>query len=309
MNPIYRSAILAAAALLLGSCSEDNWKPGPEAPATMGVYFNLLENPDVLILDDADRTATVTLGREKSADDATVPLKIISCPEGVTAPTSVEFAAGEKTASFQVSMKDMPSSTSGTLVMQIDPAYSDIYAAGTSEMSMNITVSAGWQLLADDLVLDHSSEYNSYTFPAQHTSLYVLDGANRFKIPDFLNSGLDFVFTVPEPNNDLPYIVPTTNCIFYEELYGADDDEYHSWYFYDTATASYPVWSIDNSDLMVNNLSFDSYEDGYQYDPETYVDILEGYGNLCTFIELSNGDAKYHFVDMTFTAKFNPFAK
>lgn len=306
MKPIYKSSILAAAALLLGSCSEDKWEPGPEVAETMGVYFNLLENPDILVLDDADRHATVTLSREKTDEAATVPLKIISCPEGVTAPTSVEFAAGQKTASFEVSMADMPLSTSGNLVMQIDPAYSNIYAAGTSEMNMKITVSAGWILLADDVVLNHYYENNTYMFPEQTTSLYALDGANRFKITDFLNSGLDFVFTVPSPNDTYPYIVPTTNCVFYEDL--DYDDDYHSWYFYDTATASYPVWSIDGSDLFVEYMTIDSYEDGYQYDPETYINILEGTGTISSLIDFSNGDYKYHWIVLSFTPKFNPFA-
>ncbi len=309
MKLIYKSSILTAMALLMVSCSEDKWKSGPEVADTMGVYFNLLENSDILILEDADRQATVTLGREKTDEAATVPLKIISCPEGVEVPTSVEFEAGQKTASFQVSMKDMPLSTSGNLIMKIDPAYSNIYAAGTSEMNMKITVSAGWILLADDLVLNHSYEYNTYKFPEQVTSLYALDGANRFKITDFMNSGLDFVFTVPTPDEVYPYIVPTTNCILYEDLYGADDDDYHSWYFYDTATASYPVWSIDNSELLVNYMTIDSYEEGSISNPETYVNILEGTGTISTFIGFSNGDYKYHWVVLSFNPKFNPFAK
>ena len=309
MKPRYNSTIFAAATLLLGSCSDTKWEPGPEVAETMGVYFNLLEKPDILVLDDSDRTATVTLSREKTDEAATVPLKVVSCPEGVTVPTSVEFAVGQKTASFEVSIKDMPQGSSGSLAMQIDPAYANIYAAGTSEMSMNITVSAGWILLADDLVLNQSYEDNTYIFPNQHTSLYVLDGANRFKIPDFLNSGLDFVFTVPSPNDTYPIIVPTTNCLFFSDLYGEDDDDYHSWYFYDTAKASYPVWSIDNSDLLVEYMSIDSYEDGQEYLPDTYVNINGGDGTISTFIEFSNGDAKYHWVMMTFTAKFDPFAK
>lgn len=305
MKLIYKSSILAAAALLLGACSDSNkWEPGPEEGKTMGVYFENLEKYDITIEVDDSRIVPVSLGRVESEEEAVVPLKVLSCPEGVKVPESVEFKAGEKTASFDLDLTDMPLKSSGMVTLQIDPAYSSLYAAGTSEMNLKVTVTGGWIVLADDLLLDYTE--NTYPYPQQNSVLYVLEGTQRFKIPDFMNSGLDFIFTVSDPKAEYPYIIPYTNCVWYSEYFPDSEDTYHCWYLYDTANASWPQWSPDGTSPEITYMMFYGYDDSRAY---TYIGINKGYGYISSATDYDTGKYGYGDVELYFTAKFDPFAE
>lgn len=301
----YLSSAFLMAAMMISSCSDSNkWEPGVPEGETMGVYFKNLDNYDILILDDEDRSATIRLGRVESDAEAIVPLKVLSCPEGVTVPESVRFEAGSESASFTIDMKDMPLSSTGMVTVQIDPAYSSQYAAGTSVMNLKVTVSGGWQVIADDLILDYTE--NTYQYPQQHLELYILDGTKRFKIPNLMYSGIDFIFTVDDPEASRPLIVPYTNCKWFAELFPTTEDTYHCWYFYDTATATYPEWSPDGVSPAIVDLMFYGYDDSSTY---SYINFKSGYGYLSSATTYDNGKYGYGDLELYFTPKYNPFAE
>lgn len=303
MKPKYISYASIAATLLLAACSDkDSWEPGEVSTSKMGVFFTELEKYDVTIEADDPHVFTIGMARIDATDAASVPIKVVSCPEGVVIPSSVDFDAGEESTSFEIDANDMPLKTSGDIILQIDPAYAALYGAGSSQLTMKVTTTGGWELLADDVVI--SCYINDY--PDLSGSLYVLEGTNRFKIPDFMGSGTDLVFSVSNTALTNPVIFPLTNCQYYYELWSSyEDDEDFPWYFYDTEKAAYPaVWTPEGWSKSIEYLTFYVYDDG---DKGCYFGINRGYGMMTAYIDFADGSGAWEYFEFNFTPKFNPF--
>lgn len=302
MKSTYKYLFIGA--LFLTACSDkDNWEPGEPAPDNMGVFFTNLNKYDITIEADDSHVFTIGLGRIDNTEAASVPLKVVSCPEGVVVPTSVEFKAGEETASFEIDATDMPLKTKGDVILQIDPQYAAIYGAGSSQMTLKLTTTGGWELLADDVVM--SSYYETY--PDITCTLYILEGTERFKIPDFMGSGTDFVFYVPDKSMTAPVIYPYTNCKFYYELWPSEyeEDEDYPWYFYNTEQAKYPaIWTPAAGYKSIEYLTFYIYDGD---DKGCYFNFKKGYGMLESYIEFADGSGAWEYFELNFTPKFNPF--
>lgn len=306
MKLLYKSLLSASLLLLLGACSsDDKWEPGQPDQTKMGVFFTSMEKYNVTVEADDSHVFTVEVGRIDATDAATVPLKVISCPEGVVVPQAVEFEAGQETSSFMIDVNDMPLKTTGDIVLQIDPAYAAMYGAGTSEMSLTVTIAGGWVVLADDVEI---SCYINDSYPVLTTTLWNLEGSNRFKIPDFLGSGVDLVFFASDPTLSYPVIYPFTNYKYYYELWSSyEDDEDYPWYFYNTEKAVYPsIWTPEGWPKSIEYLSFYLY-DGT--DKGCYFGINKGYGSMEAYIEFADGSGTWEYLEFNFTPKFDPFAQ
>lgn len=300
MKLLYKSLLTVSALLTLGACSSDDaWLPGDADVPTMGVFFKGLDKYNVTVEADDSHVFTGQVERLDATEEATVPLKVVSCPEGVLVPESVYFAAGETSATITIDVTDMAPKTSGTVTLEIDPAYASMYGAGSSVLSMNIEITGGWVLLADDLKL----EYYYGKYPDETTELYALEGSNRFKIPNFMNSGIDFVFTVSSTTYSYPYIIPYTNYVYSESEYDIEDE---GWYLYDTANASYPAnWTPVGGTKELEFITI------YTFDGEDYaswIGVNKGLGELTCYFDYADGTGAWEYIELTFTPKFNPFA-
>lgn len=302
MKPKYISYASIAATLLLAACSDkDNWKPGEPGPDNIGVFFTNLNKYDVTIEIDDPHVLTVSLSRLDPTDAATVPIKIVSAPEGAVIPSEVYFDAGEESTDIEIDVTDMPLKTSGDIILQIDPQYAALYGAGSSLLTMKVTTAGGWELLADDVVI--SCWVNTY--PDEAGTLYVQEGTNRFKIPDFLDSGTDLVFYVYDTSAKSSVIFPYTNYQYYSDIWTDDDDEDLPWYFYNTEKAAYPAtWTPQGWPKAIEYITFYVY-DGEDYG--SYFRINGGYGTMTSYIEFADGSGSWEYFEFNFTPKFNPF--
>lgn len=297
----YNIYMLVAGVSLITSCSDsDNWEPGPQEYDTMGVFFRQLSKCDLTIEPDDNHIVVVNVGRCNSDEAATVPLKVVSCPEGAVIPESVSFDAGEENTSFIVDLTGMPYKTTGDVKVQIDPEYSTIYGEGSSVIEMKVTMTGPWIVLADNLRMDYSK--GTYVYPDDETELLVLEGTHRFKISNFMNSGLDFVFTVDDSTKKKANIVPYTNYIWYDEVFPDQENTYGSWYFYDSDNHKYPVWSPDGSDPKISYAMI--YGSGY-----SYIQMSKGYGYISIATDYDDGSIGWGDVILHFDAKFDPFAE
>ncbi|MDE6395078.1 MAG: hypothetical protein K2K77_07030 [Duncaniella sp.] len=307
MKSLYKSLLTAAALLTLGACSPDDaWLPGDADATSVGAFFKGLEKYDVTVEADDPHVFDVQIDRLDATAEATVPLKVLSCPEGVVVPESIDFAAGETSATFQIDVTEMAPKTSGTVQLQIDPAYASMYGAGSSVLSLKVTMAGGWVVLADDVKI---SCYINTSYPVVSGELYVLEGSNRFKIPDFLGSGTDLVFTLSDTSLSYPVIFPFSNYKYYYELWPSDyeDDEDYPWYFYDTEKAAYPaIWTPAGWSKSIEYLSFYVY-DGT--DKGCYFSIKNGYGTMESYIEFADGSGSWEYFEFNYTSKFDPFAQ
>lgn len=297
MNFKYITKAFAVATLFATaiSCSDDEWEPGPDvAPNCLSAYFEPLNNYNLTVEPDDSRLIPITIGRGLTDDAATLNLIVNSCPEGVVVPSSVSFEAGEQTQTIHIDIENMASKSSGTISLSIPEEMTSPYAAGITDLNLNVTVSGKWEPVAKDADVVFSASY-----AAMKTDLFMLDGTQNFKLPNFLGSGLDFTFTVNEPGSGDLSFVPLTNFKDVHERWGADY-EYNGWFLYNYETESYAAWSPDGSNPGIGDMEFDS--------DYSYINFTEGVAYFSTYTTYTDGSANFVDVYIYFDPIFNPFA-
>lgn len=296
MKLIYIKSLAAAALITVAaSCSDEKWTPGPDvAPGCLTVYFEPLASYDLVLEPDDSRLIPVTIGRAKTDDAATVAINVVAAPQGVTVPASVDFAAGQQSATIFIDVEDMASKSSGTISLALPDDMTSPYGAGNPDLNLKVTVSGTWMPIGEDAMIYFSKNYDPIS-----TKLYILDGTYNFKLPDFLGSGLDFVFTVKNPGSGTLAVTPVKNFIDVHDYWGADY-AYNGWILYDQENETLPEWSIDGSYPDVSVLEFDA-------DYST-IDVESGYIFFGPYFTFSDGSAGYIDLYIYFTPLFNPFA-
>lgn len=302
MRLISLSYVLPLVALLATACSEDDsWKPGEPDTSAVGAFFKSLPSYNITMEADDSHVITASVGRLNKDDAVTVPITLVSSPQGVTVPQSVSFAAGQETAQFEIDCTDMPSKTSGTIEIKIDPGYATIYGAGSTTLAVNVNIAGSWILLAENVKVTFDD--SKYVYDEETTEIYMLDGMNRYKIPNFLNSGLDLVFTTEftDPEYNYPDIIPLKNMIWYTEVWPDDEDLYRCWYLYDQANDEFPVWSPDGTGPQITY--FMVYGMGYSYISLTTTD---GFGYIYASTDYEDGTWGDTNVNLEFNTLFDP---
>lgn len=296
MNFRYTKALAAVAILMAAtSCTDDKWEPGPDvAPDCMSVYFEPISNYNLIVEPDDSRLIPVTVGRSKTNDAATVNLIVNSCPEGVVVPQSVSFEAGEQAKTVFIDIENMASKSSGTISIAIPENMVSPYSIGNAEISLNVTISGSWLLVARDATVSFTQYYAD-----MKTNIYVLDGTHNFKLPNFLGTGFDFTFTVDNPGSGNLGFVPLTNFIDVHDRWGSDYT-YNGWFLIDPATATYAQWSPDGSYPGIQDMEFDS--------DFSYINVAEGIAHFSTYTTYTDGSAAFMDANISFTPLFDPFA-
>lgn len=281
-------SILASIAILTlaTACSDsDDWTPGPEEASGAVAYFPEQSAYKFTLMPDDDHTIPVLIARNSAVGDATVALTCTSSVEGLSLPTSVTFHDGEKTTFVPIDCSNVPLKTSAQISLTInDPL---IYGAGSAQVDLTVTTTAGWIKVAT-VYCSFQEYYSPITM-----DLMVLDGTSSFKFADYLGSGVDLPFTLT--SSGVENLVPTANVDFIQ------DDDYGSWYFYDEANETYPVWSPDGEG---EPKIYAAYTYGQSY---TYISLSEGYGQIAMAPDYDDGTWGYNYVYLSFTMEYNPF--
>ena len=115
------------------------------------------------------------------------------------------------------------------------------------------------------------------------TSFQQLGNTNRFRFPNFLNSGVDYIFTVGSNSTAFPGYYSITTYANYEPYEGT---EAKGAYLFDDATQSYPTWTVADGTIEVADIC-----------------ILEDYGTTtgysCISITRRSGYVYLYFSDYT----------
>lgn len=288
-----------AATLLLAtasSCSDNDWEPGPDVdPDCMSVYFAPLSSYDMIIEPDDSRMIPITIGRAKFDEAATIQLIVNELPEGAYIPTSIDFAAGQQAATVYLDIENMASKSTGTVQLAIPAEMTSPYAAGNPTLTLNLNVAGAWIPLTDD-AQEWFRNGQTDIYPVADAKIYVLDGTYNFKIANFLNSGVDFLFTVETPGTGQLTVAPTRNFIDVKEVWDVD---YDGWLFFDDANDTYPEWSPDGTYPDIVSLEFDP-----NY---AWINVADGNIYLSPYVTFSDSSAGYYDIWYTFTPLFNPF--
>lgn len=224
-NIIYLLAGLIG--LVATGCSDDDsYEPGPQtSPDCMQVYF-LSSNEAAKTIDASDEYAiTLQVGRIKTASAASVPIKIISQDEVLSIPANVEFAAGQSTAAIKISFPNAKTATTYSYRIEIEGSeYVDPYTVldGSYKFAGSVLI-ASWQVAIKDATFTFASN-----FPAFKQDILQMEGTNKYKIENYLNSGTDLLFTAD----------PATNLI---TPIGGYQSSATAWYFYNNDTEKIPI--------------------------------------------------------------------
>lgn len=302
----YKFIGLLPVVALLAACDDDKWTAGPEVEANMGVYFGSQSAYSYEIEPDDSHLLELKLSRMDDASAVSVPLTVVSCPEGVVVPQSVSFEAGSRDASVFVDVTNMAEKSSGAVEIKLDPAYTNVYAAGTSSIRLDVLMTGGWIPVCDELDVRYEDLNFNSIMPRQATQLLQLDGTYKFKIVDFMYSGLDLYFNVADisehQTSGSSEIVPYKNTISFTEVFPDEEDQYNMWVFYDTDKQEVPVWTPPGTDLAVATTEF--------YSGKTYqqISFSKGTGKFRGTVDYEDDSWSYLYIDFTFKPNFDPFA-
>ena len=288
---------MTAVAFAATSCSDDEWTPGPAAdPDSAGIYFPAQAAYSYTISADDSRIIPITVNRLNPEKAVSVPVVATVTGSGIGLPQTIEFAAGERSTMLDIDCSGMETKTSGSVSISFPDGYASSYGAGTESISVDITVTGGWVMLAEDIDVSFDVKYSSIK-----GSLLMLEGTKKFRLQNFLNSGLNLDFNVSSETSASAELIPLTNAISYADAYpGYDDDSYNTWILYDEANSTYPEWSPDGSELKI--IEAQVLNTGY-----SYFGINAGYGLFTIWASFSDGSASYVYVGMRFNPLFNPF--
>lgn len=271
-------ALAACATLGFQACSDDDsWVPGePDADGVMGVYFASDNETGFSTEDNA--TFEIRLMRLDSTSAAKVKIVKDDVDASLLAvPDSVEFKAGEASAVLTVDASGLQASdvTQTAIKLSVDSAQVSPYAAGMSSFSATVAGKL-WRVLVKDAQWYWASKT---ALPSWYSDIEQYLDQNRFRIKDFLGSGIDWEFRIQSASESLYYGDYTNLEGDVTTWMGSVDFEYDenhtynydgSWLYFmpDMANSVYG-WTVPGSTLGYG--SFSCYV-GY-----SYIDFTQNY--------------------------------
>ena len=282
---VYNIMYAMVAMILATACddkNDSNYEPGlPTADGSMAVYF-ADSNPTEFIFQPGEATEVeIGVSRLKGVETAAeVPL-VVTADAGLTVPATAKFEAGESTTTIKVEFGGLEESKKYNLMVTVPEEYADHYTikAGATTYSGYIMVAA-WESISDNVKMTWTTKGVTSEFT---TSFQQLGNTNRFRFPNFLNSGVDYIFTIG--SNSTAYA--GYNCITtYANYEPYEGTEAKGAYLFDDATQSYPTWSVADGTIEVADIC-----------------ILEDYGTTtgysCISITRRSGYVYLYFSDYT----------
>nr|WP_290393258.1 hypothetical protein [uncultured Muribaculum sp.] len=304
MKSIYKFAIaVLTLPIMLVSCSDnDDYEPGP-APAEdcMSVYFPIQASYNYEFLADEDCIVPVKVKRAESAEAATIPLTVTANEDSQGAfviPSQVEFAAGEKEAVFNVDCSNLPLRAKCSFTVKIPEEYVNPYSEGTADITVYASIIGAWELWAENVPFEFQDKYNTV-----YSDIYAMRGTGKFKIENFIGSGVDLPFVVNDPAKDYAIITPTANYDDYSNY--VEQDDFNCWYFYDSENDYWPSWSPDG--VTFPGISYAlvyGYDDSYAY---TYMRLSKNEGRFYFSMTYDDGTFGWNYVDFSYEPLVDPF--
>lgn len=205
-------ATIATSALLSACSDDDKWSAGEQRPATStGAYFG--ENSTTSFSTADSEEFEVEVSRLDTAEAATVKINLVSADTAtISVDESVVFAKGEATAKLKCRAAGLPAPTTDAtgktvahyyrFTIAIDEAQRDPYAAGSYELTLTATNGKLWNTLVKDAQWYWAS---NTALPSWYSDIEQYLDENRFRIKDFLGSGVDWEFKIQSASESLYY--------------------------------------------------------------------------------------------------------
>ena len=270
--------MLLAVALGFTACNDkadSDYVPGTPTPAnSMQVYFDASNGTDFIFSPGEEGPVDILISRGDSTQAAEIPIICKKKTDGLNLPSSVKFKAGEKTATITLSVDTWIEDKEYDFDLAIDEAYADQYTQlnGASSLS-GYLMKATWKTYVPKAVITWKVGNTDLTWDRE---IERLGPTNRYRIKDFLGSGLDMVFNVggaADKQSGYYKIEPYTN---YQNCsdYGVD-----CFLLYDTEKDEYPQWTVGGKTVSYLHImrSYSGYGD------YSYISFSKGFGQFGTY--------------------------
>lgn len=287
---------MLAAVLSLTACSDKNdsdYVPGTPTPdGCMQVYFASSNAADFINAPGEKSSIDITVLRKDAAEAAEVPIICKSAAEGLSVPEKVKFEAGSTAAILTISLARLEENKKYDFSLAIPDAYADHYAKldGSSTYAAYV-MEASWNTYVANATMTWKV---GGTTQKWSRDIERLGETNRYRVKNFVDSGLDMVFTMGGSASGVSgynRIEPYTN------FYGYSDDSVTGYYFYDSEKDEWPSWTVGSKTISYlcimtsyagsGDYSYISFDKGYACFGTYYVDYADETSDSYNYIELT----------------------
>lgn len=284
-------------ALLLGlvavSCDNNGnppeWTQAQKTDAP-GIFFTGEDNILTVKVGD-DTRVRIPVRRLEAGDELTVPLIVNAGHPDLIVPSEVTFARGELDSSIEVDLANIPTKQLISLNITFPDQYISPYAAGVSVFEGSVIVSDWESVTAEGTVtlewLDWSYNPSTLLDPVEQV-MEELSGTNRYRILNFLNTGVDFYFEI-RPSEYPKWtgynrVYPLGNQVLYSQYSWAGN--YNPWWLVEDDLQVWPesYLSSGSSPVVLYGVSFMWYDDEYsnEYCYMRLAGSIDAYGQTAT---------------------------
>ena len=255
----------------LSSCSDDEYQRGEEpVPYNMTAYFSANNKAEYIFTpEDVAESSTLQLEvkRLQSDDAASIPVIVVDKDDIFKIPATVEFEAGESTATLNVEYAGIEEKKLCKFSIRLDENFIDPYkkVEGSDVYAASVFVS-NWRQISKNVQFwftNINDKYNSKIF--HNANFYQLEGQNRFRFEDYLGSGIDMQFSIvptkanitfsaTDPNTWQGRLEPLSNYMDGGQV-ALNGVYYNCWWFMKDAS-SFASWKLPVLDVTVNYVNF-----------------------------------------------------
>lgn len=270
INTFFYMAVICLG-LGLSSCSDDEYQRGEEpVPYNMTAYFSANNKAEYIFTpEDVAESSTLQLEvkRLQSDDAASIPVIVVDKDGIFKIPATVEFEAGESTATLNVEYAGIEEKKLCKFSIRLDENFIDPYkkVEGSDVYAASVFVS-NWRQISKNVQFwftNINDKYNSKIF--HNANFYQLEGQNRFRFEDYLGSGIDMQFSIvptkanitfsaTDPNTWQGRLEPLSNYMDGGQV-ALNGVYYNCWWFMKDAS-SFASWKLPVLDVTVNYVNF-----------------------------------------------------
>ena len=270
INTFFYMAVICLG-LGLSSCSDDEYQRGEEpVPYNMTAYFSANNKAEYIFTpEDVAESSTLQLEvkRLQSDDAASIPVIVVDKDDIFKIPATVEFEAGESTATLNVEYAGIEEKKLRKFSIRLDENFIDPYrkVEGSDVYAASVFVS-NWRQISKNVQFwftNINDKYNSKIF--HNANFYQLEGQNRFRFEDYLGSGIDMQFSIvptkanitfsaTDPNTWQGRLEPLSNYMDGGQV-ALNGVYYNCWWFMKDAS-SFASWKLPVLDVTVNYVNF-----------------------------------------------------
>lgn len=259
----------------------------------MTVYFDS-DNTSENIVSPDDKSVTLKVSRLNSADAASVPVEVISGDVALQFPATVDFAAGENTAEYKISLNGLQSKINYPFEIRIAEEYADHYTKvdGTTFFKGNV-LQADWIKYQEGVKFYWTSNFKKVT-----SDIEQLEGQNLYRIQNFMGSGHTIEYKLGDySTSGIAEIIPVSGYLKANTSYQS------CWYLYDEDSQRYISWTPEGSTKGISYLmilteyyGYGLYTYYYNPDEDQKKSYSGHYGYFYGYVYYSDGTQGYNSI-------------